>query len=256
MRRLAEVADGLGRGEAVEPLPEAGPEEVRRTARAFNEMQRRLRRFVEDRTRMLAAIGHDLRTPITSLRLRAELLEDEEARSRILATLDEMQRMIEATLAFAREEASREATRTVDLGALVESVCVDLADLGLDTAYEPGPRLACACRPDSLRRAVRNLVENAARYGRRARVTALRQGAELVVRVDDDGPGIPPEALERVFAPFVRLEESRSSETGGVGLGLAIARTIARAHGGDVRLANRPEGGLRAELALPLAAER
>jgi signal transduction histidine kinase len=256
LRRLAELADRLGRGEAIEPVPEAGPEEVRRTTRAFNRMQERLSRFVEDRTRMLAAIGHDLRTPITSLRLRAELLDDEEARGRILATLDEMQRMVEASLAFAREEASRGATRTVDLGALVESVCADLADLGQDVAFQPGERLAFACRPDSLRRAARNLVENAVRYGRRARVSVAAAGGELRIVVDDDGPGIPADALERVFAPFVRLEESRSGDTGGVGLGLAIARTIARAHGGDVRLTNRPEGGLRAEIVLPLEAER
>jgi signal transduction histidine kinase len=256
LRRLAEVADRLGRGEAVEPLPEAGPAEVRRATLAFNRMQERLRRFVEDRTRMLAAIGHDLRTPITSLKLRAELLDDEEARGRILATLDEMQRMVEATLAFAREEASRGATRTVELGALVESVCADLADLGHDVVCRPGERLAFACRPDSLRRAVRNLVENAVRYGERARVAVLAETGELRIVVDDDGPGIPDAARERVFAPFVRLEESRSGDTGGVGLGLAIARTIARAHGGDVRLTNRTEGGLRAEIVLPLEAER
>jgi signal transduction histidine kinase len=251
LRELALAAERLGRGEAVRPLPETGPAEVRRSTAAFNLMQERLRRFVDDRTRMLAAISHDLRTPITTLRLRAELLDDDEASTRILATLDEMQRMVEATLAFAHEEASSESTRTVDLAALVESVVADLVDLGAEARFEPAGRLTYRCRPTALTRAVRNLVENALRYGHRARVRLGRDAAGVVIEVDDDGPGIPDADLERVFAPFVRLEASRSPETGGIGLGLAIARTIARAHGGDVTLANRAGGGLSATLHLP-----
>jgi signal transduction histidine kinase len=252
MGRLAAAADALGRGEASPPLPEAGPLEVRRTTRAFNRMQERLRRFVDDRTRMLAAIGHDLRTPITSLRLRAELVEEEETRERMLATLDEMQRIVEASLAFAREEASPEATRVVDLAALVESVVADLSDLGGEASFEGAPRTAYACRPASLRRAVRNLVENALAYGHRARVRLEAKPDGLRVTVADEGPGIPEAMLERVFEPFRRLEDSRSRDTGGIGLGLTIARTIARGHGGDVTLRNRPEGGLEATLVLPV----
>lgn len=250
---LADAAERLGRGEPVEPLPETGPEEVRRAVAAFNRMQERLARFIADRTRLLAALGHDLRTPITSLRLRAELLDDEEAKQRMIETLDEMQRMVESTLAFAREEAQAEPVRETDLAALVEGTVEDLAELGLEVRLVASEPVVARIRSAAIRRALRNLVENAVRYGERARVTLRREGEEAVVEVDDDGPGIPPDKLEEVFEPFVRLDPSRSSETGGVGLGLAIARGIARAHGGEVSLANRPEGGLRARLRLPLA---
>jgi signal transduction histidine kinase len=251
MADLAAAAERLGRGEAVPPVPERGPEDVRQTTRAFNRMHDRLQRFVQDRTRMLAAISHDLRTPLTSLRLRAEFVDDEETRAKILETLDEMARMTEATLAFAREEARREDTRTVDLAALVESLCEDLRDLDMEVTYSGPPSLLYPCRSVSLKRAVRNLVENAVTYGRRARVALQQTPSGVCVIIDDDGPGIPEADFERVFAPFVRLEESRSQETGGIGLGMAIARSIARGHGGDITLANRAGGGLRATLHLP-----
>lgn len=251
LRRIAVAAEALGRGEETAPLPEDGPCDVRCTAAVFNRMQERLRRFVSDRTRMLAAIGHDLRTPITTLRLRAEFITDREMREKILATLDEMQSMTEATLAFAREDAAGEATRTVDLAALVESLCDDMADLGADVSFDDAERMPYRCRPDALRRALRNLIENAVRYGERARVALLRSGEWLEIVVVDDGPGIPEGEHERVFAPFVRLESSRSRATGGVGLGLSIARTIVRGHGGDIVLANHHGGGLRAAIRLP-----
>jgi signal transduction histidine kinase len=254
MAELAAAAERLGRGETVPAIAEHGPLDVRQTMRAFNRMRGRLQRFVQDRTRMLAAISHDLRTPITTLRLRAEFVEDEETRTRILETLDEMQRITEATLAFAREEAAAEDTRTVDLAALVDSVCADLADLGQEVAFSGPERLPYACRPVSLKRAVRNLIENAVAYGLRARVALEPGAAALRIVIDDDGPGISAADFERVFAPFVRLEESRSLETGGIGLGMAIARSIVRGHGGDIELANRPEGGLRAVIRLPAAA--
>jgi len=251
LRALALAADGVGRGEATPPLAEEGPEEVRRTVRAFNRMRGRIERFVEDRTRMLAAVSHDLRTPITTLRLRAEFVDDAETRERLVATLDEMQAMIEAVLAFAREDAAREDTRRVDLAALVASLCDDLADQGGDVAFAEAGKTTLACRPVALKRALGNLIENALAYGRRARVSLI-DGAEAVeIVVEDDGPGIPEAEMARVFEPFVRLDRARGHETGGVGLGLAIARTVARAHGGDVVLANRPEGGLRASLRLP-----
>jgi signal transduction histidine kinase len=251
MADLAAAAERLGRGEAVPPVPERGPEDVRQTTRAFNRMHGRLQRFVQDRTRMLAAISHDLRTPLTSLRLRAEFVDDEETRAKILEALDEMERMTEATLAFAREEARREDTRTVDLAALVDSLCEDLRDLGMDVSYGGPPSLLYPCRSMSLKRAVRNLIENAVTYGKRARVTLTRDEQEMRIVIDDDGPGIPEADFERVFAPFVRLEESRSQETGGIGLGMAIARSIVRGHGGDITLANRAEGGLRVAIHLP-----
>jgi len=161
--------------------------------------------------------------------------------------------MVESTLAFAREEAQAEPVRETDLAALVEGTVEDLSELGLDVRLVASEPVVARIRSAAVRRALRNLIENAVRYGKRARVGLVREGEEAVVRVDDDGPGIPVDKLEEVFEPFVRLDPSRSSETGGVGLGLAIARGIARAHGGEVSLVNRPEGGLRACLRLPLA---
>ena len=251
MRGLAAAAGRLGRGEAVEDLSEAGPVETRDTVRAFNRMRVRLDRYVRDRTAMLAAVSHDLRTPITSLRLHAEFVEDGETRAKIIAALDEMQRMTEDALAFIREDMRREETRNVDLHALLDSVAADLSELGHEIAVEDSGRVVVACRPAALRRALRNLLENAAAYGGRASARIERDGSGVRVVVEDEGPGIPEADLERVFEPFVRLETSRSRDTGGSGLGLAIARGIVRGHGGDIVLANRAEGGLRATAALP-----
>ena len=251
MRGLANAAGRLGRGETVDDLPEAGPVETRETVRAFNRMRGRLDRYVRDRTAMLAAVSHDLRTPITSLRLHAEFVEDDETRTKILAALDEMQRMTEDALAFIREDMQREETRNVDLHALLGSVAADLAELGHDIDVADSGRVLVACRPAALRRALRNLLENAAAYGARAAAHVERDDEETRVVVEDEGTGIAQADLERVFEPFVRLEASRSRETGGSGLGLAIARGIVRGHGGDIRLENRAEGGLRATVALP-----
>ena len=254
LRRLAAASDKLGRGEETAALPERGPRDVRRTIAAFNRMNERLQRYVTDRTNMLAAISHDLRTPITSLRLRAEFVEDSETRERMIATLEEMQHMAEATLEFAREEAEREHTRPVDLAALLQSLCDDLAELGQDVEFaetESDTSTTLACRPVTLKRALRNLIENGVRYGLRARVALQATPEGFGIDIDDDGPGIALDAIERVFEPFVRLEESRSPETGGIGLGLAIARSIVRGHGGDIVLATRDEGGLRASVSLP-----
>jgi signal transduction histidine kinase len=253
LQALAAAADGLGRGEQLAPLALSGPDEVRRTTGAFNAMDARIRRFVGDRTRMLAAISHDLRTPITTLRLRAEFIEDGENRTKILETLDEMQRMTEAALAFAREEATPEKTRRVDLAALIQSLCDDLAELGRDVAFEGPGRTPYAGRPAGLKRALRNMIENAGTYGRRARVSLATTAEGLDIIIDDDGPGIPEQDRERVFEPFVRLEESRSPETGGIGLGMAIARSIVRGHGGDITLDNRAGGGLGTVIHLPTA---
>ena len=254
MAALADAAERTGRGEAIEPLPEVGPADVRQTTSAFNRMQGRLQRFMRDRLQMLAAMSHDLRTPITTLRLRAEFIEDEDSRSKILETLDEMQRMTEATLSFVREEAAVEPTRTVDLAALIESITADLADLGHDVTFVPSERVVFACRPNGVKRALRNLIENAVRYGGGASIVLREADDGMTITVDDDGPGIPAEQIERMFEPFVRLDDSRNQETGGIGLGLAIARSIIRSHGGDIELANRKEGGLRATVTLPTAA--
>lgn len=254
MAALAQAAERAGRGEAIEPLPEVGPIDMRQTSAAFNNMHARLQRFVQDRTRMLAAMSHDLRTPITTLRLRAEFIEDEEIKSKILETLDDMQRMTEATLAFVREEAAVEPTRVVDLTALIESITGDLVDLGHDVAFLPRERVVYACRPSSIKRALSNLMENAIRYGGKASVELTETDDMLVITIDDAGPGIPEGQIERMFEPFVRLDSSRNEETGGIGLGLAIARSIIRSHGGEILLVNRGEAGLRAMINLPKAA--
>ena len=251
MRNLAAAADLLGRGEKIDELPETGPLEIRGTVGAFNLMRGRLDRYVRDRTAMLAAISHDLRTPITSLRLHAELVEDGDSRRKIIGTLDEMQRMTEDALAFIREDMRSEGTRTVDLYALLDSVAADLADLGHELTVLDTGRVLVDCRPVALRRAFRNLLENASIHGVRATVRIARDDEGLSVVIEDEGPGIPEADLERVFEPFVRLDVSRSRERGGSGLGLAIARTIIRGHGGNILLESRAEGGLRVAVALP-----
>jgi signal transduction histidine kinase len=250
LRNLAISAEALGRGENLPPLPDEGPDEIRRTAESFNKMQTRLHRFVEDRTKMLAAIGHDLRTPLTSLRLRAELVTDADMRSKMLSTIEELQAMTEAAIAFARGESTEEETRTIELEALIDSICDDQADLGHPVTFVEGDRMNYRCRPAGLRRAVRNLVENAVRYGGEANVRIRHNASTIDIVVEDRGPGIPDEMAEKVFSPFVRLETSRNRDTGGIGLGLSIARAVARQHGGDISFINS-ESGMQAILSLP-----
>jgi len=256
LKDLSVSAEKLGRGEEQEPLAPSGPREVRALTTAFNDMQDRLTRFVQDRTRMLAAISHDLRTPITSLRLRAEFIDDDENRGKVIETLDEMAAMTEAALRFAKDEAQTEKAEKADLGAMLEALAGDQQDLGHDCNVETGERIVVPCRPMALKRALRNLIENGIRYGSAVSVTAATENREAVIRIRDKGPGIPEDRLKDVFEPFVRLEESRSEETGGIGLGLAITRSIIHAHGGRIDLANRPEGGLEAVVRLPLGAGR
>lgn len=250
---FARAADRLGRDVNAPPLPPDGPKEVRSAAAAFNDMQERIRRFVEDRTRMMAAISHDLRSPITRLRLRAEMLPEGEARTRMLADLADMEEMVSSTLEFARGESTDEAVQTIDLAATLEAICDNATDMGLAAEYQWNGRLVCACRPLALKRALTNLVENAARYGGQAMVQAEHQGRDIRVVIEDQGPGIPEDCLEKVFTPFFRLEASRNRKTGGMGLGMTVARTIIRAHGGDITLENKPEGGLQVSVTLPQA---
>lgn len=252
LKDLATSAEKLGRGEEQEPLTPSGPREVRALTSAFNDMQDRLTRFVQDRTRMLAAISHDLRTPITSLRLRAEFIDDDENRDKMIETLDEMAAMTEAALRFAKDEAQAETAENADLGALLEAIAGDQQDLGHSCSVETSERIIVPCRPMALKRALRNLIENGIRYGEAVSIKAGKEGQEAIIRVRDKGPGIPEDRLKDVFEPFVRLEESRSEETGGIGLGLAITRSIIHAHGGRIDLRNREEGGLEAEVRLPL----
>lgn len=251
---LAQAAERLGRDVNAQPLPEDGPREVRMAAQAFNTMAARIRRFVADRTAMLAAIGHDLRTPITRMKLRAEFIEDADLRARMLADLDEMERMVAATLAFARDDAAAEKPAPIDLAALLRTLADEANDVaGAEVVQVEAPEhLALPARAVALKRALSNLVGNALAYagGCRLRLFPPEAGSTRVL-IEDDGPGIPDDELERVFQPFHRLEPSRSRETGGVGLGLPIARNILRAHGGDVVLANRRPHGLVATVTLP-----
>jgi signal transduction histidine kinase len=250
--RLGEAAERLGRDIAAEPLAVSGPREVVVAARAFNIMQRRLQRLVRGRTDLLAGISHDLRTPLTQLRLRLELQPDSPDREKNLLALDEMNAIIGTFLSYARASSEVEERSRIDLGALVTTVCDDMSDLGaaIDCTAEPG--LIVSCKRLAIKRAVTNLVENAVKYGLEARVSATRQGPMVSIAVEDRGPGIPDAQLGAVLQPFRRGEPPNASGGSGAGLGLSIAQAIAEDHGGEVRLANRASGGLRAEVLLPL----
>ena len=249
MRALAVGADRLGRGLDANPLPLTGPSEVRATTQAFNRMQDRLTRFVTERTHMLAALSHDLRSPLTAMRLRIEMLDETEDSVRLKALVAEMQAMVEETLEFARSVAKTEPAASVDLVDLLGDL---VADVGGDRAtLAPSSHLTATIRPHALNRALRNLIDNAVRYGGVADVTVAQEPGCAVISVADKGPGLPEDQLEAVFEPFVRLEASRNRDTGGAGLGLAITRTIIQAHGGTVQLRNRSGGGLIAIVRLP-----
>lgn len=248
---LASAADELGANIHRAPLPETGPDEVRRAARAFNSMQARLKDYIEDRGRILAAIAHDLKTPLALLRLRVEALtEDAGLKAKFEGDVQRMERLVAETLDFVRTLDRPGAAQPVDMLALLESLKADSASLGWQMEVT-GTARPYPGRVQALQRCVTNLVENAVRYGKRARIALEDADDALRIRIRDEGPGIPQAELERVFEPFYRVEASRSRATGGTGLGLAIARTIARAHGGNVTLRNAEGGGLEALLTLP-----
>lgn len=251
IRDFATAADRLGVDLTAPPLAERGPRELRATIKTVNRMQGRLQRFLEDRTQMLAAISHDLRSPLARLRLRVELVANREQQKKMFDDLEAMNAMIDSTLAFARDEARQEPRSLVDLGILVGDVCEDAGDAGGVVSYAGRRGIDISCRPTMVRRAVANLVDNAVKYGGGARVNILRDTDRVTVVVDDDGPGIPPEEHEKVFAPFYRRDPARDPAKAGVGLGLSIARTVAREHGGDVTLKNRDAGGLSVLIELP-----
>ena len=252
VRALAAGADRLGRGIDATPLPATGPQELCETTRAFNRMQARLTRFVTERTRMLAALSHDLRSPLTAMRLRAEMLDESEDSTRLKVLIEDMQAMVEATLDFARGEAQSEPASEVDLAVLLGDLAGDAGGERATIALSTPVR--ATVRPQSLRRALRNLIDNAAAYGGLAAISLSEEAGGAVITIADRGPGLPEHQLEAVFEPFARFEPSRSRETGGVGLGLAITRTIVQAHGGTVTLRNRCKGGLAAVVRLPLGA--
>lgn len=254
LNALAAAADRFqGRGEAPRVEP-SGPGDVRRAITAFNAMGARVSAMLDEKDRMLGAIGHDMRTPLASLRIRVETMEPEAEREKAIATIEEMSALLDDTLAFARSGRAREEARRMDLAALADTVVEEFRALGHDVALaEDAEHLQAAVQPNLLRRAIRNLVENGVNYGGAVRVGVRSEGKQAAIEVADRGPGIPPADLDLVQEPFVRLEASRSRETGGSGLGLALARAAAQAHGGALVLENRPEGGLLARILLPRA---
>jgi signal transduction histidine kinase len=252
LSQLADAASVAARGGPAPRVPEVGPDDVRNAAIAFNAMTDQVSRTLESQRHLLSAVGHDLRTPITAMRINIEFVEDQELRERLQANLDELQVLTEAVLSAARGTGGEER-RQVDLAALVESICADLDDMGEPVEWKGHDPAPVCCRPNEVRRAVRNLVENAVAYGKKADVAIGEAPDAYEIVIEDEGPGIPEKDLKRVFEPFVRLESSRNSETGGSGLGLTLVKAIAESHGGEVVLEDRAEGGLRARLRLPRA---
>jgi signal transduction histidine kinase len=251
LKALAAAADELGRDINRPPMPEKGPVEVQRAARAFNSMQDRLGRYVRERAATLAAMSHDLKTPLNRLRLRAELLEDGEAKKKIAQDVDEMESMVYDALEFMRGGESAEKPQSIDLNALLGSLASDARDTCGTVTVEGRASTPYVGRPQALKRCIGNLLDNALKYGGAASLLLEDTRDRLVIRIRDHGPGIPERELERVFEPFHRLEGSRSRDTGGTGLGLSIARQIAQLHGGTLKLQNVKEGGLEAVLSLP-----
>ncbi len=254
VKRLADAVDRFGVDPRAPALPEAGPEELRQVIRTFNAMQAQIQRFVSHRTMMLAAISHDLRTPLTRMRLRGEFIADETEQARLFRDVDEMQTMVDGALAFFRDDAAEEAVTVFDLPGVLCTIANDYADQGVDVAYTGPSRAVYRGRPFALKRAFTNLIDNAVKYAAPPQIELSREERAFVVRVRDRGPGIPADALDRVFAPYSRLDKSRNRATGGVGLGLTVAQTIVRGHGGEIILKNRPGGGLEAQITLPVAA--
>ncbi len=259
LARLAAAAEAFGTSNTAPPLPRHGPQEVVAVADALDRMRRRVSRMIDDRTQMLAAISHDLRTPITRLRLRAEFIEDDQTRERTLRDLDQMNGLVEAALSYLRDErsgetASTEAMPLVDLASLAQTVCDGFDDVGADVSLVSTRHVTVRGRPDDLQRAVTNLVDNAVKYGRCARLSIEVQTDAVLLTVSDDGPGLTVEEQQAMLQPFVRGDRARNlGAQGGYGLGLSIVVSIVEAHGGRLRFANRPTGGLDVRISFPFA---
>ncbi|WP_456617859.1 MULTISPECIES: ATP-binding protein [unclassified Bradyrhizobium] len=250
---FARAAENFSLDGAAEPLPERGPEEIRSVARALNRMHERIARLMSDRTRMLAAISHDLRTPITRLRLRAEFIEDEGNRKRMLIDLDQMRSMLESVLSLLRNDRKIEAVTLVDIASTLQLIADQFGDMGHVVHYEGPASATAAARPDDLHRGVTNLVENAVRFGAEVTIRLDVAGTKLTIDVEDDGPGISDARKQEMLEPFVRGDEARTmDESTGFGLGLSIAHAIALAHGGDLSLHDREPHGLIVRMQLPV----
>lgn len=256
LQQLAKAAADLGHDINRPALAESGPKEIRQAVSAFNFMQLRIRDHIQQRTQMLAAITHDLQTPLTRLRLRLEKVRDPELHDKLVGDLSNMQLMVKEGLDLARSMDSNESLQALDIDSLLDSICVDASDAGHDVALIDKSKITVMARPQALRRCLNNLLDNAIKYGHRARIHLIQSTEEkqkwLHICVRDGGNGIPPDQQERVFEPFYRIESSRSRETGGTGLGLTIALNIARQHNGKLSLTNLPEGGMEVRLSLPV----
>jgi len=255
LSELTKAAADVAMGSGAPHVAEQGPDDVRSAAIAFNAMATKVTRTLESQRHLLSAVGHDLRTPLTAMRINLEFVEDEDLREGLMRNLEELQVLTEQVLAAAKG-AGGEQRRQVDLSALVESLCTDLDELGEPVSWANHAPAPISCRPNEIKRAVRNLVENAVAYGHKADVRISDTGDGYEVLVEDEGPGIPEGERQRVFEPFVRLESSRNEATGGTGLGLTLVKAIVEGHGGAVRLENRPGGGLCARMRLPRVAAR
>lgn len=251
LKQLAQAAFDLGRDLDHPPLELTGSSEIRQAGSAFNAMQKRIRDHIQQRTQMLAAITHDLQTPLTRLRLRLEKVADAELREKLIDDLSAMQDMVREGLELARSMASGEPLQRLDLDSLLDSVCSDATDAGQQVTLSGHAGSSVLARPNTLRRCLVNLIDNALKYGQAAAVSVAVEAGNTAIRIRDRGPGIAPEQLARVFEPFYRIETSRSRQSGGTGLGLTIARNIAEQHGGSLTLRNHPDGGLEALLTLP-----
>jgi signal transduction histidine kinase len=253
IKRLAAAVREFGVNPRAPPIPESGPRELRQVIRTFNEMQGQIQKFVSYRTMMLAAISHDLRTPLTRMRLRGEFIEDAEQQARLFRDVDEMQAMVDGALAFFRDDAVAEPNTTFDLPHVLMTIANDYADQKIEIQYVGPAHALYQGRPFALKRAFNNLVENAIKYATPPKLELLCEQQAFVVVVRDQGPGIPDKLLESVFLPYYRVEKSRNRSTGGVGLGLTVALAIVHGHGGEIMLRNSPEGGLEVRVMLPLA---
>jgi signal transduction histidine kinase len=256
IEQLALAVRQFGLNPRAPPIAESGPRELRQVIKTFNAMQAQIQKFVAYRTTMLAAISHDLRTPLTRMRLRGEFIEDQEQQARLFRDVDEMQNMVDEALAFFRDDATAEETTSFDLPHVLLTIANDYADQGVDIGYAGPAHAVYRGRPFALKRAFTNVIDNAAKYGNSPDIELTCAEAALVVAIGDRGPGIPPDAIENVFLPYYRVDKSRNRTTGGVGLGLTVAQAIVHGHGGEISLRNRAEGGLEVRIVLPQGTAR
>jgi signal transduction histidine kinase len=251
LSELATAAERLGNNLDAPPLTEHGASELRRASHAFNSMQERLSRYLKSRVTALTAISHDLKTPITRMRLRAELIEDAPLRDSLLRDMSDLERMVRTALEFIRGLDSTEPPQPTDINALIESVCEDYREAGHEVVTKGAAATPFPAQTQALKHCLTNIIDNACKYGGKAQILVQDGDQEMVIKIRDFGHGVPESELEKVFEPFYRLESSRSRDTGGTGLGLAIARNVAQLHRGNVSIRNHPDGGLEAILALP-----